>query len=145
LSEELLGLSVELGEESGEDVEISLVRRIIMGGAGDIRKVQDRLSPEAAEALMTGVFLFEDILELADQSIQKVLREVDVSTLVVALSGASEEIRNRIFRNMNKRSSTLLKEDMEYLGPVRDEDIKDAQQNIVNIIYKLSEQGEIRL
>lgn len=99
--------------------------------------------PELAEEIKKRMFVFEDIVLLDDRSIQKVLREVDTSELAKALKAVDSEVQDKIYRNMSKRASTLLKEDMEYMGPVRVRDVEEAQQKIVAIIRKLEEQGEI--
>jgi len=99
--------------------------------------------PELAEDIKKRMFVFEDIVMLDDRAIQKVLREVDTSELAKALKAVDTEVQDKIFRNMSKRAATLLKEDMEYMGPIRMKDVEEAQQKIVSIIRKLEEQGEI--
>lgn len=91
------------------------------------------------------MFVFEDIITLDDVSIQRVLREVDTKELSLALKGCSEEVSETIFRNQSKRAAAALKEDIEFLGPVRLMDVEKAQQRIVNIIRRLDEAGEIVL
>ncbi|MDN5293728.1 MAG: flagellar motor switch protein FliG [Eubacteriales bacterium] len=99
--------------------------------------------PELAEEIKRLMFVFEDIVQLDDRSIQRVLREVDGKELALALKGASEEVFNKISRNMSKRAADMLKEEIEFMGPVRLRDVEEAQQKIVNIIRKLEEAGEI--
>jgi flagellar motor switch protein FliG len=99
--------------------------------------------PELAEDIKKRMFVFEDIVMLDDRAIQKVMREVDTSELAKALKSVDTEVQDKIFRNMSKRAATLLKEDMEYMGPIRMKDVEEAQQKIVSIIRKLEEQGEI--
>ena len=99
--------------------------------------------PELAEDIKKRMFVFEDIVMLDDRAIQKVLREVDVSEMAKALKSVDAEVQDKIFRNMSKRAATLLKEDMEYMGPIRMKDVEESQQKIVSIIRKLEEQGEI--
>ena len=99
--------------------------------------------PELAEDIKKRMFVFEDIVMLDDRAIQKVLREVDVSEMAKALKSVDTEVQDKIFRNMSKRAATLLKEDMEYMGPIRMKDVEESQQKIVSIIRKLEEQGEI--
>jgi len=99
--------------------------------------------PELAEEIKKRMFVFEDIVLLDDRAIQKVLREVDTSELAKALKSVDSEVQDKIYRNMSKRAATLLKEDMEYMGPIRLKDVEEAQQKIVSIIRKLEEQGEI--
>lgn len=99
--------------------------------------------PDLAEEIRKRIFMFEDIAVLDDRSVQKVLREVDTQDLVLSLKGASAEVMDKIFRNMSKRASSLLREDMDYMGPVRLRDVENAQQKIVNIIRRLEGAGEI--
>ena len=99
--------------------------------------------PELADEIRRKMFVFEDILSLDDKSIQRVLREVDNNELAVALKGSNEEVQNVIFNNLSKRLSAMIKEDMEFMGPVRLKDVEEAQQKIVNIIRKLEDAAEI--
>ncbi|MDR1933515.1 MAG: flagellar motor switch protein FliG [Spirochaetales bacterium] len=99
--------------------------------------------PELAEEIKKRMFVFEDIVMLDDRAIQKVLREVDTSELAKALKSVDSEVQDKIFRNMSKRASQLLKEDMEYMGPIRMKDVEESQQKIVSIIRKLEDAGEI--
>lgn len=98
---------------------------------------------ELAEEIKKKMFVFEDILSLDDRSIQRILREVDNNDLAIALKGSIEEVQNVIFNNLSKRLATMIKEDMEYMGPVRLKDVEESQQKIVNIIRKLEDAGEI--
>ncbi len=110
------------------------------------KMIMERLSqetPELAEEIRRRMFVFEDILKLDDRSIQLVLREVDTRDLAVALKGASEEVKEKIFKNMSKRAAQLLRDELEFMGPVRVKDVEEAQQKIINIIRRLEEAGEI--
>ncbi len=100
-------------------------------------------SPELADEVKKLMFVFEDITLLDDGSIQKVLREVDGKELGLALKGVGEEVQSRIFKNMSERAATMLKEDMEFMGPVRLRNVEEAQQRIVGVIRRLEESGEI--
>ena len=99
--------------------------------------------PELAEEIKKRMFIFEDIVLLDDRSIQKVMREVDPQDLAKALKGVDAEVQEKIFRNMSKRASALLREDMDFMGPVRLRDVEESQQKIVNIIRKLEDAGDI--
>ena len=99
--------------------------------------------PELADEIRKKMFVFEDILLLDDRAIQRVLRDVDNNELAVALKNANEEVQNVIFRNLSKRLAAMIKEDMDFMGPVRIKDVEEAQQKIVNIIRKLEDAGEI--
>ena len=110
------------------------------------RSIMEKLAadnPELAEEIRRRMFVFEDILKLDDRSVQLVLREVDTKDLAVALKGASDELKEKIFRNMSKRAAQLLKDEMEYMGPVRVKDVEEAQQKIISVIRRLEEAGEI--
>lgn len=101
-------------------------------------------SPDLAEDIKRRMFLFEDIIYLDDKSVQRFLRDVDLSRdLPLALKTASEEVKNKFYRNMSSRAVETLKESIDYLGPVRVRDIEEAQQRIVALIRRLEEQGEI--
>ena len=91
------------------------------------------------------LFCFEDFQYLDDRAIQKVLRETDMQELAKALKGASTEVQAKIFRNMPQRSANMLKEDMEWMGPVRAQDVDAAQANLVKIVFRLSNNGDILL
>ncbi len=103
----------------------------------------EKENAELAEKIKESMFVFEDIITIDDVSIQRVLREIDTKELALALKGCSEEVANAIFRNQSKRASGALKEDMEFLGPVRLMDVEKAQQKIVAVIRRLDEAGEI--
>lgn len=105
----------------------------------------EREDPDLAEKIKQSMFVFEDIITLDDISIQRVLREVESKDLALALKGCSEEVANCIFRNQSKRAAASLKEDIEFLGPVRLMDVEKAQQKIVSIIRRLEDAGEIIL
>lgn len=103
-------------------------------------EVQD---PELAEEIKKRMFVFEDIVLLDDRSLQLVLREIENKDLSLALKAASGEVANKVFKNMSKRAAEMLKEEMEYMGPVRIRDVEEAQQRIVNVIRRLEDAGEI--
>lgn len=98
---------------------------------------------DLAEEIRKRMFVFEDILQLDNRSIQRFLREVDNSQLAIALKGTTEEVQSLIYNNMSKRLSEMIKEDIEFMGPVRLKDVEEAQQKIVNTIRKLEDAGEI--
>ena len=99
--------------------------------------------PELADEIRKKMFVFEDILLLDDRAIQRVLRDVDNADLGVALKAANEEVQNVIFKNLSKRLAAMIKEDMEFMGPVRMKDVEEAQQKVVRVIRKLEDSAEI--
>jgi flagellar motor switch protein FliG len=113
---------------------------------GTEKYIMDTLEIEdadLAEEIRKRMFVFEDILQLDNRAVQRFLREVDNAQLSVALKGSTEEVQNLIFTNMSKRLSDQIREDIEYMGPVRLKDVEEAQQKIVNVIRKLEDAGEI--
>ena len=99
--------------------------------------------PDLVEQIRRLMFVFEDILLVNDKGIQALLKEVDNSELALALKTASPEMKQKIFSNMSERAAQLIKEDMEYMGPVRVSDVESAQQRIVDIVRRLEDAGEI--
>ncbi|WP_028843655.1 flagellar motor switch protein FliG [Pseudothermotoga elfii] len=110
------------------------------------KKIMEKLgydSPELAEEIRRRMFVFEDLAKLDDRSVQLILREVETRDLALALKGASEEVKEKIFRNISKRAAQLLQDELEYMGPVRIKDVEEAQQKIINVVRRLEEAGEI--
>ncbi|HMN42367.1 MAG TPA: flagellar motor switch protein FliG [Phycisphaerales bacterium] len=99
--------------------------------------------PELVEEIRRLMFVFEDILKVDDKGIQSILKEIDNDELGLALKTASVELQNKIFKNMSERAATLIKEDMQYMGPVRVSDVEQAQQRIVDIVRRLEDAGDI--
>lgn len=99
--------------------------------------------PDLVEQIRRLMFVFEDVGKVNDKGIQAVLKEVENSELALALKTASEELRNKIFRNMSERAAAMVKEDMQYMGPVKVSDVESSQQRIVDIVRRLEEAGEV--
>lgn len=99
--------------------------------------------PDMVEQIRRLMFVFEDILLVNDRGIQSVLKEVETSDLTLALRTATDELKEKIFTNMSDRAVALIKEEMEYMGPVRLSDVEMAQQKIVDIVRRLEDSGEI--
>lgn len=127
----------------GIDVAVDILNRVDRATEKTIMDALEEEDPELAEEIKKRMFVFEDIVLLSDRDIQMIVREVDSSEWALALKTASEEVQERIFKNMSKRAAEMLKEEMEYLGPVRLRDVEEAQQKIVSIIRRLEEAGEI--
>ncbi len=102
-------------------------------------------APETAEKVKSLMFVFEDLINVDDRGIQTILKEVSTSELALALKTASEELKEKIFRNMSKRAAEMLKDEMEVMGPVKVSDVEKAQENIVKVARKLEEEGKIIL
>ncbi len=99
--------------------------------------------PDLVEQIRRLMFVFEDILMVNDKGIQAVLKEVDNDELTLALKTASPELQAKIFANMSERAAALIKEDMQFMGPVRVSDVEAAQQRIVDIVRRLEEAGDV--
>ena len=127
----------------GVDAIVSILNSVDRGTEKHIMETLEVEEPELADEIRKKMFVFEDILSLDDRAIQRVLRDVDNSDLALALKGATEEVQNVILNNLSKRLAVMIKEDMEYMGPVRMKDVEEAQQKIVNIIRKLEDSAEI--
>lgn len=127
----------------GVDAVVEILNTVDRGTEKHIMETLEIEEPELADEIRKKMFVFEDILLLDDRAIQHVLRDVDNSDLAIALKGSNEEVQNAIFNNLSKRLAVMIKEDMEFMGPVRMKDVEEAQQKIVNIIRKLEDAAEI--
>jgi flagellar motor switch protein FliG len=108
----------------------------------------DRLekdAPELVANIRDMMFVFDDIRSLIDQAIQEILKRADKKTLTMALKGADEDLQDRFFNNMSKRAVETMKEEMEYMGPVKLRDVEKAQHEIVEIVRELDEEGVISI
>ena len=127
----------------GVDAIVEILNAVDRGTEKHIVETLEVEDPELADEIRKKMFVFEDILSLDDRAIQRVLRDIDNNDIAVALKNANEEVQNVIFRNLSKRLAAMIKEDMDFMGPVRLKDVEDAQQKIVNNIRKLEDAGEI--
>ena len=123
----------EILNRTGRSTEKSVLERL------------DAQDPELAEEVRNQMFVFDDIAKLTDREIQMILREVDTKDLSVALKGASEEMQDRIFTNMSERVGTMLKEEMEFSGPVRMSDVEEVQLRVVQVVRQLEEAGQVTI
>ncbi|MCR5427243.1 MAG: flagellar motor switch protein FliG [Lachnospiraceae bacterium] len=127
----------------GVDSVVEILNSVDRGTEKHIMESLEIEEPELADEIRKKMFVFEDVLLLDDRAIQRVLREVDNSDLGIALKAANEQVQNAIFSNLSKRLAVMIKEDMDFMGPVRMKDVEEAQQKIVNIIRRLEDAGEI--
>lgn len=127
----------------GVDAIVEILNSVDRGTEKHIMENLEIEEPELADEIKRKMFVFEDILSLDDKTIQRVLRDVDNNDLGVALKGTNEEVQNVIFNNLSKRLAAMIREDMDFMGPIRMKDVEEAQQKIVNIIRKLEDSGEI--
>jgi len=122
---------------------VDLLNQVDRSTERTILEALDEQNPELADEVRRMMFLFEDIVTLDDRSIQQVLREVDAKELGIALKGTSHEVQDTIFRNMSERAAQIIREDLEFMGPVRVKQVEEAQQKVVGVIRRLEEAGQI--
>ncbi|MCR5419759.1 MAG: flagellar motor switch protein FliG [Lachnospiraceae bacterium] len=127
----------------GVDSVVEILNTVDRSTEKHIMETLEIDEPELADEIRKKMFVFEDILLLDDRAIQRVLRDVDNGDLAIALKSANEEVQNAIFNNLSKRLAVMIKEDMEFMGPVRMKDVEEAQQKIVNVIRRLEDSAEI--
>ena len=101
--------------------------------------------PDLAQKILDEMFVFDNLMEVDDRGIQTILREVQSDSLVVALKGAQEEMREKIFRNMSQRAAEMLREDLESRGPVRLSEVEAEQKEILKVVRRLAEEGQLML
>lgn len=136
-------ISQEMSQAGGPKALVDLLNRV---DRSTERLIMDSLSennPELAEAVKNMMFVFEDIVHLDDRAIQQIMKEVDMKELATSLKGTSQDVQTKIFKNMSERAVAMLKEDMEFMGPVRLRIVEESQQKVVAIIRRLEESGEI--
>ena len=127
----------------GVDAVVEILNTVDRGTERHIMETLEVEEPELAEEIRKKMFVFEDILLLDDRAIQRVLRDVENNDLTMAMKSTKDEVKEAIFNNMSKRLAVMIKEDMDFMGPVRMKDVEEAQQKIVNVIRKLEDAGEI--
>ena len=101
--------------------------------------------PELAQKILDEMFVFENLMDIDDRSIQMILREVQSDSLILALKGASPELREKIFKNMSQRAAEMLREDLESKGPVRLSEVEAEQKEILKVVRRLADEGQIVL
>ena len=127
----------------GVEAIVEILNQVDRSSEKAIIESLEEEDPDLAEEIKKRMFVFEDIVQLDDRAIQKVLRDVDQPELAKALKSVDSDVQDKIFKNMSKRAAGMLKDDMEFMGPVRLKDVEEAQQKIVSMIRHLEEIGEI--
>lgn len=127
----------------GVDSIVSILNSVDRGTEKNIIENLEIDDPELADEIRRKMFVFEDIITLDDKSIQRVLREIDNNDLALSLKNSNMEVQNIVFKNLSQRLTTMIQEDMEFMGPVRLKDVEEAQQKVVNVIRRLEDTGEI--
>ena len=101
--------------------------------------------PDLVEEIRRLMFVFEDLTKFSDKDIQMVLKNIETSQWAMALKGASEELKQKVLGNMSQRAADMLKEEMDYLGPVKLSAVEQMQQQIVDVVRRLEDAGEITM
>lgn len=140
-----LVVSKDHQQVGGIEKVVEILGRMIKGRDRAILAQMEENDPAMADAIRRRMFTFEDLLFIDDRAMQAVLREVNNDVLILALRSASDEVKEKIFGNISKRASEMLREDLEAMGPVRIEDVERSQREIVNIALKLEEDGKIAI
>jgi len=122
---------------------VDILNNVDRGTEKLILEELEKDDPKLVDEIRKLMFIFEDVTALDNASIQRIIREVDQKDLALALKGSSDEVKERIFRNVSKRAAEMLKEDIDFMGPVRLREVEEAQQRIVSVVRKLDETGEI--
>jgi flagellar motor switch protein FliG len=127
----------------GIDSVVTVLNRVDRGTEKSILQALEIQDPALAQSIRDRMFVFEDIVTLEDRYIQVAIRQISDEDLLIALRVASDEMKNVFFKNMSSRKAEQIKEEMEFMGPIKLRDVEEAQSRIVNIVRDLEEQGEI--
>ena len=138
--ESLTGYKVEIG---GVRFVAEIFNRLGQKASKETLKYIEQINDELAESIREKMFTFEDISKLDNNAIREILKEADKNTLMIALKGAPEELKQKFLANMSQRAAAAFEEEMQFLGPVKVKDVEGAQRKIVEIVQKLAEEGKI--
>lgn len=135
--------STDQTKVGGLNSVVEMINCVDRGTERNILETLDMTDVDLADAIRKNLFIFEDIVKLSPQAMQRVLKDVDQQQLTVALKGANPEVKNFILSNLSKRQQEMILDDLEVLGPVKLRDVEEAQQKIVNVVRLLDDNGEI--
>jgi len=138
-------VSQDFSQAGGVDALANILNRTDRQTEKKIMETLESEDMDLAEQVRELMFVFEDIVKLDDKSIQRLLREIETKDLAMALKGSNNDVKEKIFKNMSERASSMLKDDMEYMGPVRAREVQECQTKIVAVIRALEATGEIIL
>jgi len=136
-------ISGNLAASGGIKAVASILNLVDRSAEKSILGNMEMENPELTSNIKNLMFVFEDLLILEDKSIQLILKEVDTKELAVALKAASDELKEKIFKNVSDRVAEMIKEEMEYAGPMRLSVVEEAQQRIVEVVRRLEEEQQI--
>lgn len=140
-----LTMSQTIGKIGGTKSLATILNRTKVSLSKEIMDELMDKDPEVAAEIKRLMFLFEDLINLQDKDIQKILREIDRKDLTFALKTSDEELSNKIYSNMSERATELLKEELQYMGMVKLKDVEAAQARIIDVVKQLEEAGDISL
>ncbi|MBA4310966.1 MAG: flagellar motor switch protein FliG [Chlorobiaceae bacterium] len=145
--DELAGFSMSQSSAKigGPKTLATILNRTNVTLGKEILANMEKISPDVAYEVKRLMFLFDDIVMIQDKDIQKILKEVDRKDLAVSLKVTDEKLKHKIFSNMSERASDLLKEEIQYMGPIKLKEVEAAQAKIIDVVKKLEEGGEISL
>lgn len=133
----------DFSQAGGIDTLANILNRTDRATERNVLDLLEVENPELADEVRELMFVFEDIVKLDNRTVQRILREINSKDLALALKGTKEEVREKIFVNMSERAQQMLRDDMEYLGPVRARDVQEIQTQICATIKSLEASGEI--
>jgi flagellar motor switch protein FliG len=133
------------GQSSGTKVLAEILNRVDHTTESSVLSGLQNINTTVADDVKKQMFLFSDLIILDDRSVQRLIREVDSKVLTLALKISDDSVKMKIFKNMSERARDLLKEEMSYLGPVRIKQVEEAQQNILEVIRRLEQAGEVTI
>ncbi len=136
-------MSQDFTAAGGIEAAVEVLNNVDRSTERTILDALEESDPDLVDEIRKRMFVFEDIVRLDDRSIQQVFREVESRDWALALKTASEEVSSRVFKNISKRAGEMLREEIEYMGPVRLRDVEEAQQKIVAAIRRLEDAGEV--
>jgi flagellar motor switch protein FliG len=145
LEKHVSAISLASSATGGPEAVVNILHQVDRATEETILESIAEEDPDLADQIRNMMFVFEDIAKLDDRDIREMLKEVEVKELALALKGASDEIKSKIFDNMSKRAKEGIVEDMDYMGPVRLADVEGAQQVILNVFRRLEEEGTVTL
>ena len=133
----------DLSVSGGTKIIAEILNLIETSSEKGIMEAFESENPDLAAEIKNLMFVFEDVILLDNRSIQRVLKEVETKDLAIALKAASDDVKQKIFSNVSERVATMIKEEMEFMGPMRLSDVEATQQKIVETIRRLQEEGQV--
>jgi flagellar motor switch protein FliG len=138
-------MSQSVGKLGGAKCLAAILNRTNVSMVKEILEKLENLDPETTYEVKRLMFIFEEIINISDKDIQKILREIDRKDLALSLKISDDKLKEKIYKNMSERAADLLKEELQYMGMVKLKEVEAAQARIIDVIKSLEEQGEISL